>query len=386
VTSGRTKLAEKPANAAHPRVLHVISPAAFGGLEQVVSQLATGRARRGLPTEVLALTGADSATPALVERLEATGVKTSVLRSPHRAYLQEQRAIAAAAAAFRADVVHTHGYHPDVLAASAARRAGSGLVSTAHGFTGGGTKNRVFEWLQKRAWRKYDIVAAVSRPLRDRIVRSGVPERVVCLCPNAWSGVEPLDRDAARARLQLPATGRMIGWVGRLSAEKGADVMVRAIPELPADVTVVMIGDGPQRVTLQGIADEMGIASRIRWAGAVQGAGVCMAAFDAFALSSRTEGTPMVLFEAMAARVPIVATAVGGVPDVVSASDAMLVPSESPGALAHAIDHVLREGAAAAGRAEAARQRLDSKYAAEPWLDEYERFYQAAASAPARRR
>ena len=177
----------------------------------------------------------------------------------------------------------------------------------------------MFEWLERRAWRGFDVVVAVSGPLRDRLVRSGVPEAVVELCPNAWSGTEPLDRASARERLRLRPTGRLIGWVGRLSAEKGPDVMVRTLARLPADVGAVMIGDGPERAALAQLASELGVSARIQWAGSVQRAGECTAAFDAFALSSRTEGTPMVLFEAMAARVPIVATAVGGVPDIVSA-------------------------------------------------------------------
>jgi glycosyltransferase involved in cell wall biosynthesis len=385
VTSGRTKLAGTPTDAAPPRVLHVIAPASFGGLEQVVLQLATGRAARGLPTEVLALVAEGSATPPLVEMLQQSGVRTTLLRSAHRAYRAEQKAIQAAASAFSAEVVHTHGYRPDVLAASPARKARSALVSTAHGFTGGGMKNRLFEWLERRAWRGFDVVVAVSGPLHERLVRSGVPEAVLHTCPNAWSGNEPLDRAAARSRLRLPASDRLVGWVGRLSGEKGPDVMVRALAQLPADIGLVMIGDGRERGALTLLANELGVSARITWAGSVHDAGRCMAAFDAFALSSRTEGTPMVLLEAMAARAPIVATAVGGVPDVVTPADAVLVRPEAPDALAEGIAAVFRDVSAAAQRADSARKRLDERYAPGRWLDQYERFYGIAAATPLRR-
>ena len=232
VTSRRIKLTDSPAPAAAPRVLHVISPAAFGGLEQVVCQLAMGRGARGLPTEVPALLVEGSTAPPLVEILRQSGVRTTVLRSAHRAYLRAQRCIQAAASAFGADVVHTHGYLPDVLAYSPARKVGCGLVSTAHGFTGGGLKNRAYEWLQRRLWGNYDIVVTVSGPLLDRLVRSGVPASVAAWCPNAWSGTEPLDRASARERLRLPPSDRLLGWVGRLSGKKGPDVMVRAFGAL----------------------------------------------------------------------------------------------------------------------------------------------------------
>ncbi|MFI5246073.1 MAG: glycosyltransferase, partial [Gemmatimonadales bacterium] len=362
-------------------VLHVIAPAAFGGLEQVVLQLAAGRVARRMPTEVLALlSDAEAASaPPLVEALARSEVRVTVLRSAHQAYREERRGIFAAVSAYGADVVHTHGYHPDVLTRSPAREAGSGLVSTAHGFTGGGLKNKAYEWLQRRAWREFDVVAAVSRPLRDRLVSSGIPENVVELCPNAWSGAEPLERAAARERLGLPASPRFVGWIGRLSDEKGPDVMVRALTRLPGDIGAVMIGDGQARGELTDLSRELGVSARITWAGPIQGAGACMAAFDAFALSSRTEGTPMVLFEAMAARTPIVATSVGGVPDVVSPTEAMLVEPESPEALARGIESVLSDPTAAARRTSAARRRLDEKYSLAPWLDRYEEFYARAA-------
>lgn len=379
MTNGSTKLAAPAADASPPRVLHVITPAAFGGLEQVVLQLATGRAARGFPTEVLALAGMGSDVPPIVEMLMAAGVRTTLARNPHRAYRAEQRAIQSAATAFGANVVHTHGYHPDVLAGRAARNTGSRLVSTAHGFTGGGRKNQFFEWLQRRAWRRFDVVAAVSGPLRTRLLRSGVPPRVVALCPNAWSGAEPLDRSSARDRLGVPPSHRVVGWVGRLSREKGADVIVRAVAHLPPDVGVVMIGNGPQRDELARLAHELGVATRITWAGQVANAGACMAAFDAFALSSRTEGTPMVLFEAMAARVPIAATAVGGVPDVLSARDAVLVPPDDPRALGDALGRLLGDAHAAAALTSAARRRLDESYGLSSWLDRYESFYAGGA-------
>ncbi len=368
------------------RVLHVVAPGDFGGLEQVVLQLAAGRTARGLPTEVFILVTTGSRTPTLVEMLGRAGVSAQVSTFAPRAYREERKAIQAAAEAFGADVVHTHGYHPDVLAGAPARAAGSALVSTAHGVTGGDIKNRVFEWLQRRAWRRFDVVVAVSGPLQARLVRSGVPASVVALCPNAWSGSAALDRASARERLRLPPSGKYVGWVGRLSHEKGADVMVRAMPHLSPEIGLVMIGDGPEREPLKQLAKELHVESRITWAGQVQGAGQCMAAFDAFALSSRTEGTPMVLFEAMAARVPIVVTAVGGVPDVVTPAEAILVKSEAPEELAGALERVFSAAPAAAARAVAARKRLDERYALAPWLDRYEEFYESAAARVTRAR
>jgi glycosyltransferase involved in cell wall biosynthesis len=106
-------------------------------------------------------------------------------------------------------------------------------------------------------------------------------------------------------------------------------------------------------------------------------------AFDLFALTSRSEGTPMVLLEAMAAEVPIVTTEVGGIPDVLSPQDALLVAPEHPMAVAEALDAVILEPEEAAERVRRARRRLEAEFAVDPWLDRYEEVYASVGpSAP----
>ena len=145
------------------------------------------------------------------------------------------------------------------------------------------------------------------------------------------------------------------------------------------------VGDGRMRGNLEARARELGIGERVTFHGPVVDAGRFLAAFDLLALSSRTEGTPMVLFEALAAGVPIVATTVGGVPDVVSEREALLVPSEDPGALATAIERALGFPEEARERADRAAHRLRSAYAVEPWLDAHVSLYRGLLGFPAKR-
>jgi len=121
------------------------------------------------------------------------------------------------------------------------------------------------------------------------------------------------------------------------------------------------------------------VADRVNWHGLVPDAADLYPAFDAWVLSSRTEGTPIALLEAMAARVPVVATAVGGVPDVVSSAEALLVPSEQPRELAAALATVLADRAQAALRAEAAYRRLTEAYSPGGWLDAHVALYRSLA-------
>ena len=116
-------------------------------------------------------------------------------------------------------------------------------------------------------------------------------------------------------------------------------------------------------------------SDQLRFHGTVLDAGRLLKAFDVLVLSSRTEGNPMVLFEAMDAEVPVVTTRVGGVPDVVSEQEAILVPSEDPEALAGGIRRVLDNPTDARQRAQRAGCRLRQEFTPERWLDAYEDLY-----------
>ena len=304
-----------------------------------------------------------------------------------RGYLAERAAIASLCRRLRPDVFHTHGYRPDVVDAGVARRLGVPTVTTVHGFTGGGWKDRLYERIQRRAFRRFGAVVAVSQPLRDALLRDGVRRERVHIIRNAWGETEmPLDRQDARRALGVPPEGVRIGWVGRMSHEKGADVIIDALALMgDARITLSMVGDGSARAAIEARAAGLGIGSRITWHGTVHDAARVFPAFDVFVLSSRTEGTPIALFEAMAADVPVVATSVGGVPDVVSRDEAMLVPSEDPAALATALAETLGSPAAALARARAARERLQREFALKPWLERYEALYATLRSPRAAR-
>lgn len=363
-------------------ILHVVAPAAIGGLERVVYQLASGHAKAGHRVAVAAVL-TDRDDPTWLSDFSDAGVILHRIRPGHRRYFREKALVASICADFAPDVVHTHGYRPDVVDAAAAGRFGVPTVTTVHGFTGGGVKNRFFELLQRQAFRCFDGVVATSAPLADRLLRSGVSSSVLHTVPNAYSGEALLTSEEARGLIGVDPDVFHIGWVGRLSGEKGGDVFIDALA-LVTDLPYVasIIGDGRERNALMRRARSLGIASRLHWLGNVETAARLFPGFSMFVLSSRTEGTPIVLFEAMHAGVPVAATRVGGVPDVVSSSEAWLVEPESPAALAAAIRTVHGDPHAAARGAAAARRRLRVEFAIEPWLRKYEAIY---ASVLARR-
>lgn len=358
-------------------ILHVVAPAEVGGLERVVQSLAAGSVRRGHRVGAVAVLDLGQGPHPFVEALTATGTECFPIRLAARAYGRERAHLREVCGRFRPDVIHTHGYRPDILAGTVARRQAIPIVSTAHGFIGNSWKGKLYEWLERRSLRRFDGVAAVSRPLLQMLERSGVPAGRLHLIRNGWGGgATLLDRTAARQQLGVSPAGFRVGCVGRISREKGPDVMIDALALLKdRPIALSLIGGGPERAPLEARAEALGVADRITWHGVVPDAGRLLPAFDAFALTSRTEGTPMVLFEAMEAGVPIVATAVGGVPDVISPSEGKLIGSEAPQELADALREIESRPQDAALRISAARQRLQSEFGLTPWLEQYEALY-----------
>lgn len=362
------------------KVVHILAPARFGGLESVVHTLATGQQRAGHHVTVVGVfTGTPAGHPFWSSIDASAGLRAIPIVVSARDYVRERRAVRAILQDTAPDVLHTHGYRPDVLAAPQARREGVATVTTVHGFSGGSMKNRLYEWLQRRAFRTFDGVVAVSARLGEELVGTGVPADIVSSVPNAWSlPGAPLSRYAARQRLQLPQDVPVIGWVGRMNQAKAPDVMLEAFASVEDSRPLLsLVGDGPLRPSLELRVGREAAGSRVRWHGEVSQAGRLLPAFDALAITSRTEGTPMVLLEAMAAGVPIVTTAVGGIPAVVSSSEAVLVEPGDAQGIARALDVIVAGDPSAHERAQAARARLDRDFAVEPWVERYDEIYRS---------
>jgi glycosyltransferase involved in cell wall biosynthesis len=168
----------------------------------------------------------------------------------------------------------------------------------------------------------------------------------------------------------------VVGWVGRLSPEKGPDVFLDALALLKdTNVRACIVGDGPERARLESQAVLLGVSDRIKWTGSIPDAGRIFSAFDTFVLSSRTEGTPVVLIEAVNAGVAVIATRVGGIPDLLSEKEAFLVNPLAPAEIASAVRLVQSAADEALGRTVAAGERLQARNRHKSWVSDYDRVY-----------
>jgi len=272
----------------------------------------------------------------------------------------------------RTDVLHTHTHFSlNVVGRIAARAAGARVIAHMHienVFRPSGLGRRAQVVVDNRTARLCTWIVAVSDATRSSLVAQGYPpDRTITI----HNGIEV--RDAAAPASIAPAPpGPVLLEIGRLCDVKGQRALIAALPRLArTDVTLLFAGEdiesgGAYRSSLEREATELGVADRVRFLGRREDVPALLAAADALVLPSSIEGLPLVVLEAMAARRPVVATAVGGTPEaVVDGETGMLVPPGDIDALVRAIDAVLGDPELARRLGEAGERRVRERFDAE---------------------
>jgi len=220
-------------------------------------------------------------------------------------------------------VVQTHGYKSDTFAVLASSFLPVVRLATCHPWIINSRRGQLYAAIDKRVLTRFDHLVAVSDSVRADLTRTKLPSEKISLIPNGMD-IQPFQRRFDRRRLrqeyQLPMSARIIGCVGRLDPEKGQDLLIEACAKLDKklDWILLLAGTGSCEVQLQRQAERLGIADRVRFLGFTDTIPQFLAALDLLVLPSRTEGTPLALLEAMAARCAIVAAAVGQVPQIIT--------------------------------------------------------------------
>ena len=289
----------------------------------------------------------------------------------------------------RPDIVHTHAAKPGVLGRLAARLAGVPVVvHTFHGHILRGYYGPLMTWLLRRMERMLarcsDRIIAVSEQVKQDLVRYGVaPPEKISVIPLGFDLQPFLDsgehRGALHRELGLANGARLIGIVGRIFPIKNHRLFLEAAARVAAEersARFVVVGDGALRPEMEAHARSLGIGDRVTFTGWRRDLPRIYPDLDVLVVSSKNEGTPVSAIEAMASGCPVVATRVGGLPDLIEDGETgHLVPSEDAPALVAAILRVLREPDAARRLAEAARADVRERFRAERLIGDMERLY-----------
>ena len=345
------------------RIVHLTASALLGGPERQMLGLAAA-----LPAEFvstfLSFSEGGRCRPFLAAARTA-GFDAAELRNDTPRLWSAVRELTAFLRGNRADVLVTHGYKSNLLGRPAARQAGVPIVSVSRGWTSENVKVRCYEALDRLHLRFMDRVVCVSAGQARKALEAGVRADRVRVIRNgarlsAFADPDPAGR--ARLRQLAGSDGPVLLAAGRLSPEKGFRLLVEAAGFVRRAVPAarfVVCGEGAERVSLERQIRRLGLTDVVRLVGHRSDLDALLSWTDVVVLPSYTEGLPNVVLEAAAAGVPVVATAVGGTPEVVvDGQTGYLVPSGNAAGLADRIIDLLRHPDRAAAFGQAARRRM----------------------------
>jgi sugar transferase (PEP-CTERM/EpsH1 system associated) len=355
------------------RIAEVVLSLDMGGQERLVLRMAQAFHERGHRVEVVTLT----AGGALRNEMGPIKVHEVVRKRGFDATLYKRLYSVFRKEAY--DVVHTHNSVPLEYAAPAARLARVRCtVHTKHGHI---AYSKAALQLARAATKCVDHFVAVSDDTAKTAEREERPgEKRLSVIENGIPlgkfGPNEEARAQIRDELSIPRDAFVVGSVGRLVEEKDYPMLVRAMGPLLGDrMRLVIVGEGKGLVRSEIEAAIASLDSKLRsfvtLTGERRDVPRMLASFDVFVLSSHAEGLPLVIPEAMASRLPVVATAVGGIPPIVPKETGILVPAKDPEALAAAIKRLMDAPNARASMGEAARRYALDRFGEEKMLERY---------------
>lgn len=367
------------------RVLHVVLSLNPGGAERLVIDLSL-RSKDAFDVSVCCL----DERGAWARELDDAGIPVHVLGREPGFHPMLGRRLARLAASARADVLHCHQYTPFVYGCAARLfRPGMHLVFTEHGRLAGATvsaKRRLANRLLGRVPGKF---FAVCDELRRFLLEEGFPASKLGVLYNGIDAGAPADaasRARARAKLALPDDAFVIGSVARLDRVKDLPTLLAAFDALRRGADgppprLVLVGDGPERDALHADVAARGLDELVHFTGARTDVRELLPGFDAYVNSSTYEGVSLTIVEAMAAGLPVVATRVGGTPEVLEdGADGRLVPSGDPDAMADALRDLQRSPDAARALGDAARRTVLARFRFDHMLAAYADAYRAGGN------
>ena len=366
------------------RVVEVLATGTNGGAQEHVFGLLTRLDSTRYDVHVVSLSPGSS-----VRKLERHGIEVTVIDEPDDAIATG--ALAALLSDLRPEVIHNHMYRAELVGTRAAIALGEigrprpYVVSTVH-------SSRVRAEEDRQQLRiltpRIDRLIAVSRSIVDKLHQEGRDTAPISLIHN---GVDLQRYDhqgpccTLREEYDLPAEGPIVGVVARLEPEKGHPTLLeawRAVAAAVPDATLLVVGEGSRRAALEALAVELGVADRVVFTGRRDDVPAVTAALDVAVLPSYREALGLTILEAMALSRPVVASNVGGIPEMVEDGvTGLLVPPRDPDALAAAIIRLLRDHPLADTLARAGHDLVHERFCIELMVAAVEAIYDDGARA-----
>jgi glycosyltransferase involved in cell wall biosynthesis len=279
-------------------------------------------------------------------------------------------------------ILHSHGYKGDIFLAVLKRTLrGPAILSTKHGSTDATSRASLYEHLGDLSLRYFDRVVAVSEYTKKKLIELHVPEGKIEVIHNgidvsSFSGVE---KGSLRHSLNIAEDSRVAGFIGRLGPEKGITYLLEAADRIcrsTSGVYFILIGEGILKEETEDFIASRGLNDRIIMLGWRKDATCILPDMDMLLLPSLTEGTPMVILEAMAAGVPVIASDVGGIGEIIEDSrTGLLIKPRDPVAIAESVKALLDDRGLAERISRNAASEVESRFSALRMSEKYEQTY-----------
>jgi L-malate glycosyltransferase len=369
------------------RTSHIVSGDAWGGLEAMVLDLLCSETyRASTETTLIVLNEGWFAS-----RARAQGLRVVVVPEATTSFLSLARRVGRIISDVKPEILHTHRYKEMLLGAVLSGRTGPRHVVTIHGYEP--ATRRLARW-RALITNSFCIGAALVRGGRFVVVADHLRRRFMipasrCVTVNNGILVPEFEASATGRTLGDPSKGMVIGWVGRMVPVKGLSTLLRAVAEMTwtPRPTLLLAGDGPERAALEDLARSLGIAEKVCFLGFVQNAWPLYSEMDVFALPSHQEGIPMVLLEAMGTGLPVVASSVGGIPQVIKDGNVgVLMDSRSPSAWEKALTALLKDPSRRHAMGNCARSHIRANFSVETMAARYLSVYEFVKARDARNR
>lgn len=282
------------------------------------------------------------------------------------------------------DLIHTHGYLADILGVLVSRICRVPIISTCHGFINDGKKLSLYNYLDCFALRFFNKIISVSDPLKCDLINKRISEDKITVIENTPDLSHCLDdysikRDQIRNEINVSLNEILIGYIGRLSPEKGVRFLLESFKFLVDSSQIfklVIIGDGHEIIELKEIVKSNNLSSKVIFTGFQKNISEWLAVIDIFVLPSLTEGTPMILLEAMGHGVPCIASAVGGIPNIIeSGVDGIMIPPGKPEEISNAVRCLISDTAKKGIISNNAKEKILKKYNINNWTRKIENEY-----------
>lgn len=369
------------------KLAHFLASNFFGGPEKQLLEHVLRLDRKGFSSCVISFDEGGRPNQ-LLDQTRAAGVAAMSIRAVNPFDLRMIIDLLSVIRQQKIDLLCVHGYKANVIGRIASWIAGIPLVAISRGWTGEAPKIKFFEWLDKQFLRFADHIVAVSHGQKEKVVQLGIPDQQVSVIHNCIN--VPVTGSAhgelsIRRELGLPQDAVLVASAGRLSPEKNYSGMIEAAREVVAsdsNIFFAIFGEGFLRDELERSIDAAGLSGRFLLPGFRTDLPAVLQEIDIFMLPSFTEGLPNVVLEAFVAGKPVVATRVGGTPEVVQHGiSGFLTQPHETSAMAVYILQLARDPELRLKMASRGLEHVQQHFGFEQQTQSYESLYRKMASA-----